>query len=39
MKISEGMAEVLEEYYIYEDILTLIKSIYGLLQASHCWFK
>ena len=33
------MAEVLQENYTYEDILTLIKSIYGLVQAACRWFK
>ena len=28
------MTEVLGEHYMYEDILTLIKSIYGLVQAA-----
>ena len=33
------MAEVIEEYYTYEDILTLIKSIYCLVQVESFWFK
>ena len=33
------MTEVLEEDYTYEDILTPIKSIYGIVQAERCWFK
>ena len=33
------MEEVIEEHYTYKDILVLIKSIYGLAQAAHCWFK
>ena len=33
------MAEVLEEYCMYKDILKLIKSIYGIVQAEHFWFK
>ena len=33
------MAEVLEEKYTYEDILALIKSIYGHVQAACFWFK
>ena len=39
IKIPEGMLEVLEEYSMYEDILTIIKSIYGILQAARFWFK
>ena len=39
MKIPEGMSEVLEEYYMYKDILTLIKYFHCLLQAAWCWFK
>ena len=39
MNIPEGMEEVLEEYYTYKDILTLIKYIYGLVQTARCWFK
>ena len=39
MNIPEGMEEVREEYYMHKDILTLIKKIYGLIQAAHCWFK
>ena len=31
-KIPEEMAEVLEEYYTYKDILTLIKYIYGIFK-------
>ena len=34
MKITEGTTELLEEYYAYKEILTLIKVIYGLVQAS-----
>ena len=33
MKTSEGMSEVLEEDYTYTKILTLIKYIYGIVQA------
>ena len=33
------MVEVLEETYTYKDILTLIKSIYSILQEETCWFK
>ena len=33
MMISRGMAKVFEEHYMNEDILTQIKSIYGLVQA------
>ena len=33
------MAELLEEYYIYKDILTLIEFIYCLLQAAHWCLK
>ena len=39
MKIPEGMAEVLEEYYTYDDLLTLIKYIYVIVQAESCRFK
>ena len=39
IKILEEMAKVFEENYIYKDILNLIKSIYGLIQVSRCWFK
>ena len=39
IKIPEGMLEVLEEYSMYEDILIIIKSIYGILQAARFWFK
>ena len=39
MKIPEVMAEILEEYYKYKDILTLITSIYGLVKTSRCCFK
>ena len=35
MKISEGVSEVLEENYTYKYILTIIKSIYGIVQAAH----
>ena len=38
-KIPEGMVEVLEEGYKYEDILTLIKYIYSIVQAECRWFK
>ena len=33
MKTSEVMSEVLEEDYTYTKILTLIKYIYGIVQA------
>ena len=39
MKISEGVSEVLEEHYTYKYILTIIKSIYGIVQAAHFLFK
>ena len=39
MKIPLKMAEVLEEHYIYDNILTLIKSIYGVVHVTRCWFK
>ena len=39
LKIPLGMAEVLEEDYTYEDILTLIKYIYSILQAVRFWFR
>ena len=39
MKVPVGIAEVLEKYYNYEDILTLIKSVYDLIQVARCWFK
>ena len=39
LMIPLGMAEVLEEDYTYEDILTLIKYIYSILQAVRFWFR
>ena len=33
------MVEVIEEHYIYEDILMLVKSIYSLVQSSHFLFN
>ena len=33
------MAKVFEEQYTYADILTLVKSIWGLLQAARSWLK
>ena len=33
------MAEVLGEKYMYEYILTFNKSICGIIQESHLWFK
>ena len=33
------MSELLEEQYTYDDILTLIKSINGLVQSERCWFN
>ena len=33
------MAEVLDEEYTYKYILTLIKYIYGLVQAARYYFK
>ena len=35
-KITEGIAEVIEEHYMYRDILKRIKSIYGIVQAARC---
>ena len=29
---------IIEEHYAYKDKLILIKSIYGLVKASHFWF-
>ena len=37
--ILEVMAEVVEEYYTYEYILTLIKYIYSIVHAEKFWFK
>ena len=37
--MPEGKAEVLEEYFAHEDILTLVKSIYDLLHEARFWFK
>ena len=34
MNTTEGMEKLLEENYTYEDILTLIKFIYALVQAA-----
>ena len=39
MKIPEGMVEVLEDYYMYKDLLTVIKYIYGLVKSGRFWFK
>ena len=39
MKLPEGMAEVLEKYYTYKYILTLIKYIHSIIQTDSCWFK
>ena len=33
------MTEVLEYYYTYNDILTLIKYIYSIVQTESCWLK
>ena len=33
------MSELLEEQYTYDDILTLIKSINGLVPSERCWFN
>ena len=33
------IAKLTEENYMYEDILTPIKSICVLVQAAHFWFK
>ena len=33
------MSEVLEEYYMYKDILTIIKSINDLVVSARFWFK
>ena len=38
-KTTAVMAEILEEHYIYNDMLTLIKHIYVILQATCCQFK
>ena len=38
-KTTEVMAEVLEEHYMYNDILEFINCIWGLVQAAHNWFK
>ena len=39
MKIPEVMVWLIEEYYTYEYILTLIKYIYELIQEARFWFK
>ena len=39
MNISEGMAELIEEKYAYNNILALINCIYGLIQEKLNWFK
>ena len=39
MKIPEGMSELLEEKYMFEDILTLIKYICSIVQAECLCFK
>ena len=39
MNILEVIPEVLEEIYTYNDVLTLTKYIYVLIQATHYWFK
>ena len=33
------MAEVLGKHYMYEYVLTLNKSVYGLVQTARFWFK
>ena len=38
-KIPKGIEEVLEEYYNYKYILTLMKYIYGIVQSARCRFK
>ena len=38
-KIPKVMEEVFKENYMYKDILILVKSIYGLVQAARFWFK
>ena len=35
MNIPELMAEVIEQYYTYKYIITVINFIYGLAQAAH----
>ena len=39
MKIKEVIADVFEEHYTYEDISTLINSVYGLVQGTCFLFK
>ena len=39
MKIPEVMAELIEEHYMYKDILALIKYIYGLVYEARVCFK
>ena len=39
MKMIEGMVGVIEVHYIYEYILTIITSTYGLVQEACFWFK
>ena len=39
MKIIEVIADVFEEHYTYEDISTLINSVYGLGQEKCFLFK
>ena len=39
MNIPSVMDDSIEEGYMYENILALIKSIYGLVQGEHCWFN
>ena len=33
------MTHMIEEHYMHDDILALLKSIYVLLQAERRWFK
>ena len=35
MNIPELMAEVIEQYYTYKYIITVINFIYGIAQAAH----
>ena len=38
-KITQVIVKLIEENYMYDDILDLIKCIYGLVKKLHCWFK
>ena len=37
--IPKGMAELLEEHYMFKDILILIDYIYDCIQVAGCWFR